>query len=302
VLKYAARLRSGEEVSDAEFDEVYTPEVKSISFLHWSPVAVARRAAILLAEAGATRVLDVGAGPGKFCVVGALATSVQFTGIEQRRNLVDVAMAAAIRFGVERAHFVHANIVDFDWDPFNGFYFYNPFQEQIEDDDIFAIDETLERSPELRRTYVASTIAKLVRAPIGSAVVTYCGFGGMMPSQYRRVHREEFQGARLALWVKEGYSTLLPQRVRADLTSLDDARLPAAKEDPEAVALSGSLIHWLHPGPRPHRSPRGAESESRAAVGETTSKVSSSRNALSHVPSEIHESAAPNLRLLKGEL
>jgi len=215
MLRYADRLRAGEEVSDDEFDQVYSEEVKSISFRHWSPVAVAKRAARLLEQMGATRVLDIGAGSGKFCVVGALATSGRFTGIEQRRSLVDVARMAAVRFGAERTHFVHTNMVDFDWEPFDGFYFYNPFQEQVEDG-LYPIDQTITRSPDLHKAYLASATAKLIRAPVGTAVVTYCGFGGVMPSEYRCVHREEFHEASLILWVRAGYSKMVPQRVPAD--------------------------------------------------------------------------------------
>ena len=42
--------------------------------MHWTPVHVARRAAQFLVTGPETRVLDVGSGPGKFCLVGALAT------------------------------------------------------------------------------------------------------------------------------------------------------------------------------------------------------------------------------------
>jgi predicted RNA methylase len=215
VLKHAELVRAGEVVSDEEFDAVYTPDIRSLSFLHWSPVAVAMRAAQMLTEMGATRILDVGAGAGKFCIIGSLSSPIHFTGAEQRRNLVEVARTAALRLGADRTRFVHANIVDFDWDPFNGFYLYNPFQEQVEHD-LHPIDQTLTRSSELHRTYVASTIAKLIRAPIGTAVVTYSGFGGVMPPQYRRVHRQEFRGAGIVLWVRGGYSKMLPRRLSAE--------------------------------------------------------------------------------------
>ena len=36
-------------------------------------------------------VLDIGCGPGKFCIVGALATTGRFTGVEQRKHLCDAA-------------------------------------------------------------------------------------------------------------------------------------------------------------------------------------------------------------------
>jgi predicted RNA methylase len=214
MLSCATRLCSGEKVSDGEFDAVYPDEVKSISFRHWTPVAVARRVSQLLTENGATNVLDVGAGPGKFCIIGALTTAARFTGIEQRSNLVELAQRAVHRFGAARARIIRANIVSFDCNPFDGFYFYNPFQEQIENDPL-PIDSTLERSRTLYNMYVAAATASLVSAPAGTAVVTYHGFGGPMPPQYRRVHREGANGAEIVLWVRVGNPKARPRRPSA---------------------------------------------------------------------------------------
>jgi hypothetical protein len=114
-------------------------------------------------------------------------------------NLVQVAESAALRFGVNHTRFVHANFVDFDCGSFDGLYLFNPFQEQVKDDP-FRIDEVLERSRTLYKTYLASTSAQLIRAPIGTLVVTYNGFGAAMPRQYGRLHREVMGGAELVLW------------------------------------------------------------------------------------------------------
>jgi SAM-dependent methyltransferase len=218
LLECAARLHVGKTVSDQEFDAVYADKQRSISFRHWTPVIVASRAACLLTGMGATRILDVGSGVGKFCIVGALATPAQFSGIEHRANLVEIARSAAARFGAERTRFVHGNIVDFDCAPFDGFYIYNPFQEVFEDDPL-PIDDTVERSPALYRAYIGSTTAKLIRAPGGTAVVTFNGFGGQMPPQYRRVRTEHFFSAELVLWVRNAHAKILPRRPSAESAS-----------------------------------------------------------------------------------
>ena len=218
LLECAARLHVGKKVTDDEFDTVYAHKERSISFRHWTPVVVARRAARLLTGMGATRILDVGAGVGKFCIVGALATEAHFSGVERRGNLVEIARSAAARFGAERTRFTHGNIVDFDCESFDGFYVYNPFQELVEDDPL-PIDLTAERSPTLYRTCVGSMTAKLIRAPAGTAVVTFNGFGGPMPPQYRRVCTERFFSAELVLWVRSAHAKALPRQPSAESVS-----------------------------------------------------------------------------------
>jgi predicted RNA methylase len=208
--KCAERLRAGDPVADREFDEVFSPEIEWVSFRHWTPVAVARRAASLLAEAGAGRILDVGAGPGKFCIIGALTTDAHFTGVERRENLVEEARRAAADLGADQVDFVHANLLDFDSRRFDGFYLYNPFQEFVESDDPFPIDRSVRRSEVLHKTYLAATTAMLIRAPVGTVVATFHGFGGTMPTQYRRLHEERLFGAQLVLWMRDRYSPYAP--------------------------------------------------------------------------------------------
>jgi SAM-dependent methyltransferase len=44
---------------------IYPPEIRDLSLRHWTPVAVARRAADFLVGEPETRVLDLGCGTGK---------------------------------------------------------------------------------------------------------------------------------------------------------------------------------------------------------------------------------------------
>ncbi len=198
----ATRLRAGEHVCDSEFDQIFAAATRSVSFRHWTPMSVATRAARLLTEAGAKEILDVGSGPGKVCIVGALTTAARFTGVEQRVRLVEEARAAAVALGADRARFVHGNFLELDCASFDGFYFYNPFQEHIDSDDIWPIDTALERSPVLHRTYVACVAAALIRAPVGTLVATFHGFGAPMPRHYRLLHTEDMCGGELTLWIR----------------------------------------------------------------------------------------------------
>jgi hypothetical protein len=197
----AAVLRGGGVVSDALFEQVYPTEVRFLSHQHWTPVEVAVRAARLLADAGAMAILDVGSGPGKFCIVGALTTNAVFVGVERRAWLIDVARAAALSFGAERASFVRADMVDFDFARFDGFYLFNPFYEQA-DGSLLPVDAELAGSKLLYLHYIDVVQAKLAAQAAGTAVVTYHGFGGSMPASFARVHQEPAGNDRLELWVK----------------------------------------------------------------------------------------------------
>ena len=84
-------LRGGRKVTDFRFDQVFPIEMRRLSETHWTPVEVAIRAAELLVEHDKTRILDVGSGCGKFCLVAALSCLGQFIGVEQRPHLVDIA-------------------------------------------------------------------------------------------------------------------------------------------------------------------------------------------------------------------
>jgi hypothetical protein len=166
----------------------------------WTPVSVAKRAAELLAYTNSLRILDVGSGIGKFCIVGAAVTGATFAGIEHRRYLVRTARATAERLGVESARFFHGTFETVDVAKFDGLYFFNPFGENLWSEGHF--DETVELSHDrfVADTERANTL--LTRARIGTRVVTYHGFGGEMPSGYRRIVRERWYRDHLELWVK----------------------------------------------------------------------------------------------------
>lgn len=198
-----ASLHSRRLVSDHELDDALFPPAYggAISTVHWTPLAVSLHAASLLAEGGSRRILDIGAGVGKFCILGALSTPAAFVGVEQRASLVEAARTAAARIGASRASFVHADALDVDFTEFDGFYLYNPFYEQIALDGI-QIDETIEPSYERYRRYVAATTEKLREMRLGTRVVTYNGLGGDMPAEYQHVRVEHGFWRDLCLWIR----------------------------------------------------------------------------------------------------
>lgn len=191
-------LQRGARVSDAEFDEVFPDELRERSHQHWTPVDIAVRAAALLAPTPDTRVLDVGAGVGKVCLIGALVTGATWWGVEQDQALVAAANHAAWQLDVSgQTRFVHGDGSRMPWD-YDAFYFFNPFSTLL---------LAPHASPFVRYATIQNTLRRihqrLIATPIGTRVVTYHGYGGPMPGGFRQVVREPAGGDAIELWIRE---------------------------------------------------------------------------------------------------
>jgi len=192
-------LRRRDPVADTEIDRLFPEELRDRSYLHWTPAAVAIRVAELLALAPGSRVLDVGAGVGKVCVIGALVSDASWWGIEQDAVQVSAANHAAWALDVaRRTRFVHGDGSRLAWDGFDALYFYNPFSTLM---------LAPHASPFLRYATVQSTLRRIEQrlaatAP-GTRVVTFHGFGGHWPPGFTRIAREPAGDDALELWVRD---------------------------------------------------------------------------------------------------
>lgn len=187
---------------DDIFDHQLPRRMRMKSAVHFTPVSVARCAARLLVHRSGMRILDVGSGPGKFCVVAACeAPTATFVGVELRPHLVQAANRLASRVGVTNVRFVHGDAMDVDWTEYDGFYFYNPFAEQLYDD-AFVLDRSLSLDPMKFREYVMGARKRLLSAAIGTRVVTYHSFGAPAPDGYDLERIHAIGTDRLELWIK----------------------------------------------------------------------------------------------------
>ena len=185
-------------IEDEKFDRVFPPKIRKLSALHWTPVRVAAEAAQLLVTAPGTRVLDVGCGPAKFCLVAASLQRGIFTGVEQRADLVVAARSAARRLQLDNVEIIHDNVLEVDFAGYDAFYIYNPFEENMARG--HKIDATVPLSPVLFKKYNSYVAAQLGGRPIGTRVVTYAGYADEIPSCYdceSALFRDE-----LKLWIK----------------------------------------------------------------------------------------------------
>lgn len=185
-------------VEDEKFDQVYPPRIRKLSALHWTPVRVAAEAARFLVTAPGTRVLDVGCGPAKFCLVAASLTHGSFTGIEQRQELVAAARSAAFRLQLDDVEIIHGNVLDLAFTHYDAFYLYNPFEENMARG--HKIDATVSLSPLLFKRYNRYVAAQLGAMPTGTRAVTYAGYADEIPVCYE-CETALFDGE-LKLWIK----------------------------------------------------------------------------------------------------
>jgi SAM-dependent methyltransferase len=187
---------------DALFDAMYPEEIQLVSRRFWTPVAVAQRAAELLRGAGARRVLDVGAGVGKFVLAAALAEpELDFVGVEQRPHLVEVARRARRTLGIANAHFHIAEATTVSWRRFDAFYFFNSLAENLFDEED-RLDDCVELTHERFAREVLRVECTLRRAPLGTLVATYHGLSGRIPACYDPEASEPAGTDRLRLWRK----------------------------------------------------------------------------------------------------
>jgi protein-L-isoaspartate O-methyltransferase len=117
-----ARLSVGS-VTDTAFDQLLSAGARWKSSQHWSPFCVGRRAGLRFAERDARRILDVGSGPGKFCIAAASARpELEVHGIEQRAGLAASAITLASRLGLQNLQLRAGDALLAPWRTFDGFY------------------------------------------------------------------------------------------------------------------------------------------------------------------------------------
>ncbi|HXN31406.1 MAG TPA: methyltransferase domain-containing protein [Polyangiaceae bacterium] len=198
----ASALLDANCADDHSFDSVYPAAARALSRRFWTPVDVARRAAALFREAGVRRVLDVGAGVGKFAIVAAAAApEMLFVGIEQRKQLVDIARRVRSRLRISNVRFRVGDVTLARWQSYDAFYFFNPFAENV-----FAGQDCIDSRVELTESRFIRDVARadhaLRAAPNGTVVVTYHGNSGRIPAGYELSRYERAGSDWLQLWVK----------------------------------------------------------------------------------------------------
>jgi SAM-dependent methyltransferase len=175
-------LKLNIDLTDEDFNRIYPPEIQLLAKRHWTPVEIAKKAADFLVPFPGAKVLDIGSGAGKFCLVGASSTRGHFTGVEQRGNLVELSTELACTNEIHNVRFLHANITEVDFSAYHSFYFYNSFHENI--DEYARIDDQVETGKKYYTHYTDYLHAELSRKPVGTRLVTYWSLFADVPANY----------------------------------------------------------------------------------------------------------------------
>jgi hypothetical protein len=196
-------LRAGELLPDREFDRFLPVALRSVSEEYWTPLCVARRAVQWFESLGVRDVVDIGAGAGKFCVAVALmAEQLRLVGVEHRPHFVQAAAELARLFQVDsRVSFQSGGLDAVATLRTDAYYLFNPFAENLVRADE-ALDLQAELSPQRFERDVDAASALLQRAPSGTAVLVYNGFGAALPAHYERLRVDDTLPYELALWRK----------------------------------------------------------------------------------------------------
>jgi len=186
--------------NDAEFDSLYSLRARQLSAIHWTPIEVAKKAAFHLCGGRGNHILDIGSGTGKFCLVaGHYFPDFYFTGVEQRKALVDEAIITQTATKVLNVNFIHANFNEVDPNRYDHFYLYNSFSENLFH--YKPIDNLVSTSVEIYDEYRNQFYELLENKPSGTRVATFHCPDGYLPGDYKSV--KYITGDPLKLWIKQ---------------------------------------------------------------------------------------------------
>ncbi|WP_215223865.1 class I SAM-dependent methyltransferase [Echinicola shivajiensis] len=187
------------EFMDRDFDLLFPPKIRQLSSRHWTPLPIVKQTLEFLCQDENTKILDIGSGSGKFCLIGAMQSKCTFYGVEKRAPLVKISRKIANELGLDRrVIFLHSSVEELDLKQFDAFYFFNSFHENL--DTIDAIDKDAVVNEEIYQSYTLYLKSQLDAMPMGTRVATYCSDSEAIPNSY--LQRASLAKGKLVFWEK----------------------------------------------------------------------------------------------------
>lgn len=199
---FANRIRSNSEIADCEFNLVLPAKYRVLAPIHWTPLSVVKLIADALGNISGARFIDVGSGTGKVCVSLSYLTDWQIFGLEQRQQLIEIAKSIVEVNRIDRVKLIEGNLNDLDWNSYDIFYFFNPFQEHLFCSDPLLIDNSIELDPSFYPEYVNFVESRLRTLQSGKILITFDGFGGDISSDWKLQLHAEIDSGLLKIWEK----------------------------------------------------------------------------------------------------
>jgi SAM-dependent methyltransferase len=186
--------------SDESFDTLYGASIRRFSKRHWTPLQIAKTAAdFLVGAANGAKILDIGSGTGKFCLVaGYYFPKTYWYGIEQRKHLAAQAKKINNMLQLRNVFFKTGNFTEVNFKEVDHFYFFNSFYENLDNNE--RIDESIDYSEELYSYYSRYLCKQLELKPPGTRLATLHGMDQEVPLSYAKVG--EACENQLKFWIK----------------------------------------------------------------------------------------------------
>ena len=197
--KMISALRNREDVYDFEFDQVLPPRYRDCSDVQWTTIRAAQAFVSLIGENQKASFVDLGSGVGKMCLLLALLTDLEITGVERRESLVKVARNLAETNAPGRIHYLKMDMFELEWRDYDLLYMYNPFFELVCRTGLL-IDSNIQGGDLAFRKSINSVYKKLDQLLPGQRVVTFHGFGGKFPANFKLIQRVVVGKGSLGLW------------------------------------------------------------------------------------------------------
>lgn len=192
------KIRNGEEISDKDFDLLLPESIRKQSEIHWTPFIIIQKCADFIIHENCKNIFDIGSGVGKFCMITTAITGANTTGVEIRKNLHLYAQSIASSYQLSQVSFINQSITEIDFSPYDCFYYFNPFYENIILEN--TIDTNIPLKTKAFNTYTQYVKNELEKKEKDTCLISYFTQHEDIPNSYQLIEHDE--DLSLSFWKK----------------------------------------------------------------------------------------------------
>ncbi|TGN19817.1 methyltransferase [Leptospira idonii] len=200
VSLWKEKITNVKNITDDDFDLILPEPLRLLSPYQWTSVSVIKSISEYLKTEKVTSFVDLGSGPGKLAILLSLWNSFPVTGVEIRKELFQFADFWKKKLDIGHLKFLQRDFLNFDISLYSHVYCFNPLYEQMTGR--HSIDESLPKSSMLYVQNLIRLKEKFKELKPGTKIITYYGFGGRMPSDFKRIRKIGSSSDELEVWEK----------------------------------------------------------------------------------------------------